>query len=71
MAKEAKQMIIEGKGNQFWDYCEEGEYLLRLSDGWRIENVLPEDLEEIKIFSDRVCFYMTGILVRHIFRTTE
>ena len=53
-------MLIESIDNQLWDYNETEQYLLRLSDGWLIENVLPEQLEEICLGQHEISFRKGG-----------
>jgi hypothetical protein len=54
-------MLIESSDNQLWDYNEAEQYLLRLSDGWLIKDVLPEHLDEIYITEYRVYFLKNNI----------
>ena len=43
-------MLIEADNKrELWDYCEEGQYLLCLSDGFLIKDVLPEQLKELRL----------------------
>ena len=53
-------MLIESDDDQLWDYNEEKQYLLRISDGCLIEGVLPEQLEEIRITKYTAYFKKDG-----------